>query len=110
MAFIPLLALVAGLAGAGSDKAPIHIVGIGQGDTIACEGRAVVVEGTDHDLTFTGDCAGLTLTGTGSKVAIDLRPGAAVAVTGTDQTVKWRSAKAPTVRVTGIDNHVSKAP
>lgn len=109
MAFIPMLALLAGLA-AGADKTPIHIVGVGQGTTVACEGRDVVVEGTEHDLTFTGDCASLTLTGTSNKVAIDLRPGAIVAVNGTDQTVKWRSPKAPTVRVTGIDNHVSKAP
>jgi hypothetical protein len=108
MAFIPLLAFVAGLAA--SDAAPIHIAGIGQENTVACDGRAVVVEGTDHDLTFTGDCAGLKLTGTGSKVTIDLRPGAVVSVTGTDQTVRWRSAKAPKVSVTGVDNHVSKAP
>lgn len=108
MAFIPLLALVAGLAAA--NTSPIHVVGIGQGNTIACEGRDVIVEGTDHDLTFTGDCASLKLTGTGSKIAIDLRPGAVVLVTGTDQTVKWRSAKPPKVSMTGIDNHVSKAP
>ena len=106
MAFIPLLALFAGLAA----EPPIQITGIEQRSRIACEGRAVVVQGTDHDLTFTGDCAGLELTGTGSTVTIDLRPGATVSVTGTDQTVRWRSAKAPKVSITGVDNHVSKAP
>ncbi len=110
MALLPLLALVAGLAGAASDTAPIHIVGIGQENAVACEGRNVIVEGTDHDLTFTGDCASLKLTGTGSKIAIDLRPGASVSVTGTDQTVRWRSARAPKVSITGVDNSVSKAP
>lgn len=106
MAFLPLLALVAGLAA----EPPIQVTGIEQHNTIACEGRAVVVSGTDHELTFTGDCAGLTLTGTGSTVTIDLRPGAAISVTGTDQTVKWRSARPPKVSITGVDNHVSKAP
>jgi hypothetical protein len=106
MAFIPLLALVAGLAA----EPPIQVNGIEQHNTIACEGRAVIVAGTDHELTFTGACAGLKLTGTGSKVTIDLAPGATVSVTGTDQTVRWRSAKPPKVSMTGVDNSVSKAP
>ena len=108
MISVTLLALVAGLAGQAKD--PIHIVGVGQGSTVACGGRDVVVEGTEHDLTFTGNCASLKLNGTGNKVVIDLAPGAPVMVTGTDQTVRWRSSRAPQVRMQGIDNSVSKAP
>lgn len=108
MISVTLLALVAGLAGQAKD--PIHIVGVGQGSTVACGGRDVVVEGTEHDLTFTGSCASLKLNGTGNKVVIDLAPGAPVVVTGTDQTVRWRSSRAPQVRMQGIDNSVSKAP
>ena len=107
MISVALLALITGIAGA-SDA--VRVTGIGQTRSIECDGRAAVVEGTDHDLTFTGACAGLKLTGTGSKVTIDLAPGAPVTVTGTDQTVRWRSAKPPKVSVTGIDNSVSKAP
>lgn len=104
-----LFALVAGLAGA-ADQSPIRVTGIEQSRSIECDGRGVIVEGTDHDLTFTGGCASLKLTGTSSKISIDLAPGASVSVTGTDQTVRWRSAKPPKVSVTGVDNSVSKAP
>nr|WP_295111715.1 DUF3060 domain-containing protein [uncultured Caulobacter sp.] len=107
MISLSLLALVSGLAGAPD---AVRVTGIGQSRTVACDGRAAVVEGTDHDLTFTGACAGLTLTGTGNKITIDLAPGAPVSVTGTDQTVRWRAVKPPKVNVTGIDNSVSKAP
>lgn len=108
MISVTLLALVAGLAG--PSKPPIQISGVGQGDTIACDGRAVVVNGTEHNLTFTGGCASLTLNGTDNKVMIDLAPGAPVVVTGADQTVRWRASRAPQVRMNGIDNSVSKAP
>ncbi|WP_184714699.1 DUF3060 domain-containing protein [Caulobacter sp.] len=108
MISVTLLALIAGLAG--QAKAPIHIAGVGQGNTVACEGRGVIVDGTEHNLTFTGNCASLKLNGTDNKVMIDLAPGAPVVVTGTDQTVRWRSSKAPQVRMNGVDNSVSKAP
>ena len=104
-----LLALVAGLA-AGPVKAPIEISGVEHQRAIDCEGRDVVVDGVDHVLTFTGACASLTLSGSGSKIVIDLKPGALVEVNGTDQSVRWRSAKPPRVNISGVDNSVSKAP
>ena len=104
-----LFALVAGLA-AGSPKSPIEISGVEHQRSIDCDGRDVIVDGVDHVLTFTGACASLTLSGSGSKVTIDLKPGAAVEVNGTGQSVRWRSAKPPKVNVSGIDNSVSKAP
>ncbi len=67
MAFISLLAIVAGLAAA-PDTQPIRVTGIEQSRAIECDGRGVIVEGTDHDLTFTGACASLKLTGTSSKI------------------------------------------
>lgn len=107
--FVPLV-LAAGLVAAAPAGNPIEISGVGHQRSIACDGRDVVVDGVDHVLTFTGTCASLTLSGSGSKVTIDLKPGAAVEVNGTDQTVRWRSSKPPKVSVSGVDNDVGKAP
>lgn len=107
--FVPLV-LAAGVASAGSANKPIEISGVEHQRSIACDGRDVVVDGVDHVLTFTGDCASLTLSGSGSKITIDLKPGATVEVNGTDHTVRWRSARPPKVSVSGVDNNVSKAP
>lgn len=104
-----LLALIAGLA-AGPAKGPIEVSGVEHQRTIDCDGRDVVISGVDHVLTITGACASLTLSGSGSKIVIDLKPGASVEVNGTDQSVRWRSPKPPRISVTGIDNDVSKAP
>jgi len=109
MASFALLALVAGLAAA-SPKGPIEISGVEHQRSVDCEGRDVVVDGVDHVLTFTDACASLTLSGSGSKVVIDLKPGAFVEVNGTDQSVRWRSPKPPRVSISGVDNNVSKAP
>ncbi len=102
-------AFVAGLT-ASPARGPIEISGVEHQRSIDCEGRDVVVDGVDHVLTFTGACASLTLSGSGSKIVIDLKPGAVVEVNGTDQSVRWRSAKPPRVSVSGVDNSVSKAP
>ncbi|MDR6627623.1 DUF3060 domain-containing protein [Caulobacter segnis] len=105
-----VLALSAGLAAAPPANSPIEISGVGHKRSIACEGRDVTVDGVDHVLTFTGACASLTLSGSGSKVVIDLKPGAMVEVNGTDQTVQWRSSRPPRVNISGVDNNVGKAP
>lgn len=99
------LALAVGLV-----TTPIEISGVGHQRSVPCEGRDVVVDGVDHVLTFTGNCASLTLAGSGNKVVIDLKPGASIDVSGTNQSVRWRSAKPPKVSVAGVDNTVSKAP
>lgn len=109
MVSFALLALVAGLA-AGSPKGPIEISGVEHQRSIECDGRDVAVNGVDHVLTFTGACASLSVSGSGNKIVIDLKPGAVVDVNGTDQSVRWRSPKPPKVSITGIDNSVSKAP
>lgn len=109
ISFVPL-ALAAGLAAAGPARQPIEISGVEHQRSIDCEGRDVVVDGVDHVLTFTGGCASLTLSGSGSKITIDLKPGATVEVNGTDQTVLWRSPRPPRVSISGVDNHVGKAP
>ena len=84
----------------------IEISGIGQTSTIACEGRAVHVEGAGNVLTFTGDCTELELAGTDNQITIDLRPNARISVEGTSQTVRWRSTAQPRQSVQGVDNQV----
>lgn len=104
MMLIAVLAAAAQAGTADSAKDSIHITGVEQRRTIACGGRDVVVDGVDHDLTFTGGCASLALTGTDSTVVIDLKPGAPVKVEGTGNTVRWRSPSEPRAKLVGVDN------
>jgi len=108
-----LIAALAAAAQAGTahvGAGPIRISGVEQQRTIPCEGRDVFIDGVDNTLTFTGACASLSVAGTGNTIVIGLKPGAAVSVQGTDQTVRWRSDREPRVRVSGVDNSVVRQP
>ncbi|GAW40747.1 hypothetical protein SH203_01147 [Brevundimonas sp. SH203] len=110
MLFAPLVFAAAvalpqvGTTARSADK--IEIAGVGQRNTIACDGRAVEVAGSGHDLTFTGSCAGLRLSGTNNQITIDLAPNARLTVEGTSQTVRWRSSARPRQSVVGVGNRV----
>jgi hypothetical protein len=110
MLLIAALVVAAQTGTADVGKGPIRIAGVEQERSIPCEGRDVFVDGVDHKLTFTGACASLSVAGTGNTINIGLKPGASVAVQGTDQTVRWRSEREPKVKITGVDNNVSRQP
>jgi hypothetical protein len=110
MMFIAAVAAAAQVGTANAGKDAIRISGVEQERSIPCEGRDVFVSGVDHVLTFTGACASLTLTGTDSTIAIGLKPGAAVKVEGTGNTVRWRSQAEPRVKISGVDNSVVRQP
>jgi hypothetical protein len=93
-----------GTSSRGADK--IEIAGVGQQSTIACEGRQVDVAGSNHNLTFTGNCAGLHLAGTDNQITIELAPNARISVEGTGQTVRWRSTAQPRQSVVGVGNRI----
>ncbi|MET4683735.1 DUF3060 domain-containing protein [Brevundimonas faecalis] len=86
----------------------IEVSGVGHQRTIPCEGRAVDVAGSGHVLTFTGTCAGLTLSGTDNQVTINLAPNAPLTVDGSEQVVRWRSSSPPRQSVSGVGNRVSR--
>lgn len=87
------------------------VSGVGQSQTIDCQGLSAAVTGSDNDITFTGDCPGLTVTGTGNQVRVTLRPGAPIRVSGVDNSVSWRIAGngKPRTSISGVNNRVSAA-
>lgn len=105
MALAPLPAQVGSV-----DLSPdlIEIAGEGHKRTIPCQGRRVEIQGTNHDITLTGVCAGLELTGVDNKVSITLTPDAVLQVSGAGQVVRWRSSGQPRQIVDGIDNTVTR--
>jgi hypothetical protein len=71
----------------------------------------MLISGATNGLTFTGDCKGVSVSGSMNKVMLD--GVGKLAVTGTGNNVTWKralgDAKKPKVAVTGLDNKVSKA-
>lgn len=111
LASLALMALAPLPAQVGSvDLGPnlIETAGEGHKRTIPCQGRRVEIQGTNHDITLTGVCAGLELTGVDNKVSITLTPDAVLEVSGTGQVVRWRSSGQPRQILDGFDNTVTR--
>ncbi len=109
LASLALLALAPPPAQVGSvDLSPdlIEIAGEGHKRTIPCQGRRVEIQGTNHDITLTGVCAGLELAGVDNKVSITLTPDAVWrsrardrSCAGAPRASRVRSSTASTIRL-----------
>ncbi len=84
----------------------ITVSGIGHQGTFPCEGRKLVVEGTDHVVTATGVCSQVEVSGTTNKVDVAIAPKGKLEVAGTDHVVRWKSTGEPRREVSGIDNKI----
>ncbi|WP_225410145.1 DUF3060 domain-containing protein [Stigmatella hybrida] len=89
----------------------IDITGAGRKETLACNGTTEVsIGGSSNELTFTGACKRVDVTGSSNKVTLDAVE--QIDVTGTGNTVTWKKAaggrKKPKVSATGTDNRVSQ--
>jgi|GEM_PF-3591691 len=89
----------------------IDITGAGRKETLACNGTTEVsISGSSNELTFTGVCKSVDVTGSSNKITLDAVE--RIDVTGTDNTVTWKKAaggrKKPKVSSTGTDNKVSQ--
>ncbi len=84
--------------------------GAGQTSEIDCDGGTVMVEGASNTLTIHGPCTGLTLTGAGNKIRIDLAPKSVIRIEGADNEIHWSApgTARPQVRVTGAGNRVTR--
>lgn len=93
-----------GSVSAGKDK--IEVSGNGHQRTFPCDGRRVIIEGTDNVITLTGVCAALELSGTGNSVTIQLLPKAPLSVEGVDNSVRWQSSAEPRKSISGVNNRI----
>lgn len=101
-----------GLAAAGTVTAqePIDIKGVSVTRTIDCAGGNVVITGTSHNLTLTGRCPRVTLSGTASVVHIESL--GRLSVSGMNHRVEWEKGldgSDPRVQNSGINNQVVQA-
>jgi hypothetical protein len=124
------LALSAGAQGPGSGKvdrnaaehaadaatvdttsSTIELSGSGRHETIACTGGTeVAINGSDNNITLSGDCKSVSVTGSTNQVTAEGM--GALSVIGSDNTVTWKhalgKAQKPKVSTTGSGNRVSK--
>ena len=90
------------------DAKQISVSGNGHKRDFPCNGRHLVVEGSDHVVTTTGTCASAEITGANNTVSVELAPKGKLVVAGTQQKVQWRSAGEPDQDVSGVDNKIQR--
>lgn len=73
-----------------------------------CNGRHLVVEGTDHVVTTTGVCASAEISGAGNTVTVEIAPKGKLVVAGTDNKIQWKSTGNPVQDFSGVDNWIQK--
>ncbi len=94
-----------------SDDASIEIAGMGAKETHRCSSKTEVdVSGSDNDVTLTGDCKRVSVSGSGNKVNVEAV--GAIDVMGANNAVTWKKAvggKKPKVSRSGANNKVTQA-
>ena len=83
-----------------------------QKKAIACtESDEISISGIDEQVTVTGACASVAISGSNNKVTIEAT--GRIQVSGTDNVVRWQRGlgdKPPKVQKSGVDNKVERAP
>ncbi|MET0264524.1 MAG: DUF3060 domain-containing protein [Duganella sp.] len=90
------------------DNEQIAVSGNGYVRTFPCNGRKVMIQGTQHNITLTGTCASLEMNGAENKVSITLAPKGVLMVAGVDQTVNWTSTGEPQQRISGFGHKIKR--
>ncbi len=77
-------------------------------EMLDCAGAPASVNGDANRVVFHGRCSSLRIAGTGNQVEIDLLPGGAVSVTGSDNAVQYTPiVPGPAVTVQGGGNSIA---
>ena len=95
-----------GLAPIGADNTQISVAGNGHKRTFPCNGRQLMVEGSDHVIETTGECAGVDVAGANNSVTAAIAPKGKLTVAGTLNKLQWKSTGTPEQDISGIDNKI----
>lgn len=78
----------------------------GQTATIDCPGGQGEIMGSNNNLTITGNCTTLALSGPGNTISIHFAPGGQISFLGSHNTISWTSVdgKSPKVTYMGSGN------
>jgi hypothetical protein len=84
----------------------VGLAGSEQTKTLDCAGGWARIAGAHNDVTLTGDCAGLTIYGSGNTVTAAFQEGAQVRFAGSNNAVTWTTpdAKEPSALHLGASN------
>ena len=108
---LPLTSSVAAAEGIGPvlvDATTISVNGNGHKRSFPCNGRVLIVEGTDHIVTTTGVCSSVEVTGANNSVTAEVAPKGKLIVAGTLHKVEWKSTGEPEQDLSGADNQVKR--
>lgn len=90
------------------DHESISVSGNGHKHTFACNGRKLIVEGSDHVIVATGVCSQVEVWGGKNTVTAEVSPKGRLMVAGADHVVNWKSSGEPEQDISGADNKVKK--
>jgi hypothetical protein len=92
-------------------NAQLEISGTGGQETHRCSPKTEVdITGSDNEVTLTGECKSVSVSGANNKVKVDAV--ATISVTGANNAVAWKRAvggKKPKVSRSGANNKVTQA-
>lgn len=95
-----------GIGAISVQKDLIEVTGNGHHRTFPCNGRKVLISGTQHVLTFTGVCSSVEIAGAEHKVTVQVAPNGTLGVYGINQQVNWQSTGEPNQEVGGADHKI----
>lgn len=98
------IAIVSLAAGAGcatpSNQPPtvdaqgtLHYTASRVSQTVACDGRPIVLQGNRTEMTLQGACWWVVLAGSHNDVTVDMASGGRFYITGSNNDVSWRQAE-----------------
>lgn len=90
------------------DKTQIAVSGNGYVRSFPCDGRRVIIHGSQHNITLSGTCASLELNGAENRVSLGLAPKGTLVVGGINQSVTWHSSGEPAQRITGVGHKIER--
>ncbi len=88
----------------------VRLAGSDQTKTLDCAGGWAQIAGSNNNVTFTGNCAGLTIYGSRNAVTVAFQAGARVRFFGSKNAVTWTTpdAKKPRVLHLGAGNTMTQ--
>ena len=91
-----------------TDAKKIVVNGNGHKRSFPCNGRTLLVEGSDHVISTTGVCSSVEVSGANNSVTAEVAPKGKLIVAGTEHKVTWKSTGEPDQDLSGIHNQVKK--
>jgi hypothetical protein len=87
----------------------ISVSGSGYHRTFPCNGRKLEVTGSGHVISTTGECSYVEVSGAQNTVEAAIVPKGVLEVSGTTNTVRWKSSGKIKQDISGSDHKVTRA-